>query len=124
MTLGIGTDIVEIQRIAQVLERQGDRFLNRILTPAERDEYQRRNKPIKFLANRFAGKEAIAKALGSGIADGVGFHNMEILPNTRGAPEALLNGRAEERLIEAGARRVLLSLADEQHYVVAFAVIV
>lgn len=124
MTLGIGTDIVEIQRIGQVLERQGDRFLKRILTPAERDEYERRNKPIKFLANRFAGKEAIAKALGSGIADGVTFHHMEILPNAQGAPEVVLNGRAEQRLLEAGAQKVLLSLADEQHYVVAFAVIV
>ncbi|GGX69871.1 holo-ACP synthase [Saccharospirillum salsuginis] len=123
MAQGIGTDIVEIERIARVLERQGDRFLNRILTPAERDEYQRRNRPVKFLANRFAGKEAVAKALGCGIADGVTFHCIEILPNAQGAPEVVLTDRAEERLGMAGAQKVLLSLADEHHYVVAFALI-
>lgn len=123
MVQGIGTDIVEIERIAQVLDRQGERFLNRILTPAEREEFHRRNGPIKFLANRFAGKEAVAKALGSGIADGVTFHGIEILPNAEGAPEVALTGRAAERLTSAGAHRVLLSLADEHHYVVAFAVL-
>lgn len=123
MVAGIGTDIVEIGRVQTVLERQGERFLTRILTPAERAEYDRRHRPIKFLANRFCGKEAVAKALGTGIARGVTFQNIEILPNARGAPEVSLSGRARECLLEAGADTVMISLADEHLSVVAFALI-
>lgn len=123
MIAGIGTDIVKIERIQEVLSRQGERFLNRILTATERAEYQRRNSPIKFLANRFAGKEAVAKALGTGIAAGVSFQDIEILPNPQGAPKVVLVGRARECLLESGASTVLISLADEHESVVAFALI-
>lgn len=122
--MNIGTDIVSIGRIEGVLTKQGERFLRRILTPAEHTEYQRRGAPIKFLANRFAGKEAIAKALGTGIAKGVTFQNIEILPNEQGAPCAELSGAALARQQTLGARKVHLSLADENEYVVAFAVVV
>lgn len=121
--MNIGTDIVNIDRIGQVLDQQGDRFLRRILTSAEQSEYQRRGKPLKFLANRFAGKEAIAKALGTGIAQGVTFQGIEILPDEHGAPCAQLHGVALEKQQALGATRVHISLADEQEYVVAFAVI-
>lgn len=121
--MNIGTDIVNIQRIEQVLARQGERFVQRILTGAEQDEYRRRGAPVKFLANRFAGKEAIAKALGTGIARGVGFKGIEILPDAEGAPRARLSGEALARQQVLGADRVHISLADELDYVVAFAVI-
>lgn len=120
MIRGIGTDIVDIERIAAVLERQGARFVQRILTEAERAEYQRRGEPVKFLANRFAGKEAVAKALGTGIAAGVTFQQIVILPNEQGAPQVSLTGRAAE--LGQGAQ-VLLSLTDERHSVVAFALL-
>ncbi|MEX0624267.1 holo-ACP synthase [Saccharospirillum sp.] len=121
--MNIGTDIVNIQRIEQVLAQQGERFLRRILTSAEQDEYQRRGAPVKFLANRFAGKEAIAKALGTGIAQGITFQGIEILPDEHGAPCAQLSGAALEKQRALGAARVYISLADEQDYVVAFAVV-
>lgn len=120
MIRGIGTDIVDIERIQAVLERQGERFVQRILTPAEQAEYQRRGAPVKFLANRFAGKEAVAKALGTGIADGVTFQQIEILPGKRGAPEVQLSGRAAEI---GQSDQLLLSLTDERRSVVAFAVL-
>jgi len=120
MIRGIGTDIVDIERIQTVLERQGERFVQRILTSAEQAEYQRRGAPVKFLANRFAGKEAVAKALGTGIADGVTFQQIEILPGERGAPEVQLSGRAAEI---GKADQMLLSLTDERCSVVAFAVL-
>lgn len=123
MIRGIGTDIVDIARIAQVLERQGTRFLTRILTLAEQEEYARRQQSVRFLANRFAGKEAIAKALGTGIAQGVTFQDMEILPGVRGAPCVVLSGRAAEHLERLQAKEVLLSLSDEKQAVVAFALI-
>lgn len=122
--MNIGTDIVNIDRIAQVLARQGDRFLNRILTVAEREVYRQRGEPVKFLANRFAAKEAIAKALGTGIAGGVTFQGIEILPDERGAPCARLSGVALETQRSLGALTVHISLADEKDYVVAFAVVV
>lgn len=120
MITGIGTDIVDIERIQAVLERQGERFVQRILTPAERAEYQRRGEPVKFLANRFAGKEAVAKALGTGIAAGVTFQQIEILPDERGAPQVQLSGRAAA-IVQAD--QVLLSLTDERRSVVAFALV-
>lgn len=120
MIRGIGTDIVDIERIQAVLERQGERFVQRILTPAEQVEYQRRGAPVKFLANRFAGKEAVAKALGTGIADGVTFQQIEILPGERGAPEVQLSGRAAQI---GQSDQLLLSLTDERRSVVAFAVL-
>ncbi|WP_127556335.1 holo-ACP synthase [Saccharospirillum alexandrii] len=121
--MNIGTDIVNIQRIEQVLAQQGERFLRRILTSSEQEEYQRRGAPVKFLANRFAGKEAIAKALGTGIAQGVTFQGIEILPDELGAPRAQLHGVALAKQQALGAVRVHISLADEHDYVVAFAVI-
>lgn len=120
MITGIGTDIIDIERVQAVLERQGQRFVERILTAAEQAEYRRRGEPVKFLANRFAGKEAVAKALGTGIAAGVTFQQIEILPDERGAPVVSLTAEAA-RL--ARAAEVWLSLSDERRSVVAFAVL-
>jgi holo-[acyl-carrier protein] synthase len=70
MTIAIGTDIVEIARIAEAVSRQGSRFVQRVLTDSEFNDYQARGETAAFLAKRFAGKEAIAKALGTGIGRG------------------------------------------------------
>ncbi len=120
---GIGTDIVSIARIQTSFERQGDRFVNRILTNKEQEIFRQRNNSMSFLANRFAGKEALAKALGTGIAKGVSFTDMEILVNSQGGPVVTLTGFAHEQLLNLGATHAQVSLSDERDYAVAFAVI-
>ena len=121
--IGIGTDILEIKRIDAVLERLGDRFVRRILTLQEQVEYRDSGQPVRLLAKRFAAKEAIAKALGTGIGRGVSWQDMEVAHNDSGAPLVRLSGGALAVVQRRGGRGVELSLADEQDYVVAFAVL-
>ena len=124
MTIAIGTDIVEIQRIASALERQGDKFVQRILTESEIAEYQARGNSVAFLAKRFAAKEAIAKALGTGIGRGISFQHMIVSNNSDGAPQVELQANAAERLKQMGGSQVLLSLSDEKNYALAYVVII
>lgn len=124
MTIAIGTDIVEIQRIASALERQGDKFVQRILTKSERVEYQARGNPVAFLAKRFAAKEAIAKALGTGIGRGISFQQLIVSNNSDGAPQVELQANAAERLKQLGGSKVLLSLSDEKKYALAYVAII
>lgn len=119
--IALGTDILEIQRISAVVERLGERFVRRILTPAEQAEYYASQQPVRLLAKRFAAKEAIAKALGTGIGRGVSWQDIEVQHDAHGAPLAVLTGGAAEVVLRRGGTGVLLSLADEQAYVVAFA---
>ena len=123
MTIAIGTDIVEIQRIASALERQGDKFVQRILTESEIAEYQARGNSVAFLAKRFAAKEAIAKALGTGIGRGISFQHMIVSNNSEGAPQVELQANAAERLKQLGGSKVLLSLSDEKNYALAYVAI-
>lgn len=120
--LGLGTDIVQIARIQQTFAKQGERFVQRLLTDAEQAVFQQRRQSISFLANRFAAKEAIAKALGTGIAQGVSFNQIEILPNELGAPTVQLYGAAQQVLSQAGGTAIKVSISDERDYCVAFAV--
>ena len=124
MTIAIGTDIVEIQRIANALERQGDKFVQRILTESEMAEYQARGNSVAFLAKRFAAKEAIAKALGTGIGRGISFQHMVVSNNAEGAPLVELQANAAERLKQLGGTNVLLSLSDEKNYALAYVAII
>ena len=124
MTIAIGTDIVEIQRIASALERQGDKFVQRILTESEIVEYQARGNSVAFLAKRFAAKEAIAKALGTGIGRGISFQHMIVSNNSEGAPQVELQANAAERLKQLGGSQVLLSLSDEKNYALAYVAII
>ena len=124
MIIAIGTDIVEIQRIADAVERQGDKFVQRILTKSEITDYQMRGNSMSFLAKRFAAKEAIAKALGTGIGRGISFQHMIISNNAEGAPQVELQDNAAERLKQLDGANVLLSLSDEKNYALAYAAIV
>lgn len=124
MTIAIGTDIVEIQRIASALERQGDKFVQRILTKSEIVEYQARGNSVAFLAKRFAAKEAIAKALGAGIGRGISFQQLIVSNNSDGAPQVELQANAAERLKQLGGSKVLLSLSDEKNYALAYVAII
>lgn len=124
LTHGVGTDLIHQTRIEQVLERHGQRFVARILTPAERDRYAQVSNPINYLTKSFAAKEALSKALGTGIAQGVSFQDFEITRDTAGAPVVMVQGEAK-RLIEqhAQATGLRLSLSDDDGWVQAFAVL-
>ena len=121
--IAIGTDILRIARVEEVVARLGDRFVTRILTPAEQDEYRASGQPERLLAKRFAAKEAVAKALGTGIGRGVSWQDITIGHDGHGAPLVILSGGALEVATGRGGARVELSLADETEYVVAFAVL-
>lgn len=117
--VGLGTDLVEIGRIQRLIERHGDAIAERILTPTELDEWRRQTKPEVFLAKRFAAKEAAVKALGTGIAQGIGFQQLEIQHDELGKPLLVLTGRAIERAILLGASRWHLSISDERSHALA-----
>lgn len=127
MTIAIGTDILEIERLESALSRLGEKFIARILTPAERvrfDEIVDDRSQLNFLAKRWCAKEAIAKALGTGIAKGVGWQQIEVLNQQSGAPTVLLTGAALQTLNDLGASKALISLSDERHYCVAFCTLI
>ncbi|MCS7276973.1 MAG: holo-ACP synthase [Dehalococcoidia bacterium] len=118
MDNAVGVDIIEIERVAQALARFGDRFLRRVFTPMEAALYGR--KPHE-LAARFAAKEAVMKALGTG-AQGVAWREIEVLPNRRGKPLVFLHGRARERARALGLTGLDVSMSHSRHYAVAMAV--
>ena len=121
MIIGIGTDLVLVSRIQAVLGRQGERFAARILTPAERQRFSSHSQPVRYLAKRYAAKEAILKALGTGLAKGMSWQHMQIDNDAQGAPQVTLSGVALERLQRGGGGRILLSLSDEREQALAFA---
>lgn len=120
---GIGADLLDQSRIEKVLSKQGERFSKRILTPEELLVWQGKECSVNFLAKRFAAKEAISKALGTGIAKGIGFQQMNISADDLGKPIVVLSGAALERAQELGGQEVLLSLSDEGEMILAFAVL-
>ncbi len=121
--IAVGTDILKFSRIDEVLDRLGERFVERILTPDEREEYAASKRPGNLLAKRFAAKEAIAKSLGTGIGRGVSWQDIRITHDASGAPGVELSGGALEVMSQRGGSRILLSLADENDCVIAFAVL-
>ncbi|KAB7627563.1 holo-ACP synthase [Alkalilimnicola sp. S0819] len=121
--VGLGTDIVRVARLARIQARHGERFALRILTEAELAGYRRSPRPEAVLARRLAAKEAAAKALGTGIAAGVTFKDLEVSHDALGKPLLRLHGAAARRLQALGGRRCHLSISDEQDYAVAFVVL-
>ncbi len=123
MVIGIGTDLMEIARIAQSIDRFGERFLERVFTPGEIAYCRRKQKTAaESFAARFAAKEAGAKALGTGISRGVSWLELEVGREPGGRPLLSLSGRAAERAQSLGINRVSLSLTHSRD--VAFAVVV
>jgi holo-[acyl-carrier protein] synthase len=123
VSLSVGVDLVELERIAQVVGRYGDRFLSRIYTPEELLHCRGR---VPELAARFAAKEAVSKALGVGMnhisAQGIGWRDVEVLSDRRGKPLLKLSGRAHELADEQGLREWAVSLSHERAYAMAFVV--
>lgn len=122
--IAVGTDILEVARMEAVLARQGERFVRRILTPEEFRDYQGSGQPARLLARRFAAKEAVAKALGTGIGRGVSWQDIQIAHDAAGAPRVELAGGAREVMLARAGSAVLISISDERHYTVAFAALV
>lgn len=122
--ISVGTDIVEIDRVRVVFERHEKRFSARILTPRELQIMATKHQPWRYLAKRFAAKEAIAKCLGTGIGVELGWHDLDVDSTAAGAPVVHLSPRASALAASQGGSRVLLSIADERAYAVAFAVLV
>jgi holo-[acyl-carrier protein] synthase len=120
MIFGIGTDIVRISRVRQSLERHGERFARRLLAAQEMADFQRTPHPARFLARRFAAKEAVAKAYGTGFTQGMTFRDIAVGHDAAGKPLLLLSGRALELQQELGIGEQFISISDEQEYAVAF----
>ncbi|CAK6490198.1 Holo-[acyl-carrier-protein] synthase [Pantoea sp. Nvir] len=121
--LGLGTDIVEIERIAGVIERSGDRLARRVLSEAEWQQYQQHQQPVRFLAKRFAVKEAAAKAFGTGIRGGLAFNQFEVYNDELGKPGLRFFNHASDVAERLGVRQVHVTLADERHYACATVII-
>ena len=123
MILGIGIDIIEVERIKASHERFGERFLDRILHPNEISYCLSHKAPAPFLAVRFAAKEAISKAFGTGIGAELGWRDMEIGRKDTGEPFVILHEAGQKLLQARGARAVLISLSHTQTYATAVAIL-
>lgn len=120
MIFGIGTDIVAVRRMQEALQRHGDRFADRILTPYEMEGYTAAPHKARFLAKRFAAKEAAAKALGTGFSDGLSLHHIEVIHDNKGRPGLAFSERGAELLEQYAVGETFLSIADEHDYAVAY----
>ena len=127
MIFGIGTDLVEIERIAEIYRRHGDHFVDRLLMPQERAGFERQRnreaRAARFLAQRFAAKEATVKALGTGFAHGMWIKDCGVVQNAWGRPEIVWSERAQALCARMGVGAGYLTLSDEQGLVVAVAVL-
>lgn len=127
MIIGFGADLCDIRRIADALERHGERFPRRLFTPAEREYCDAKTARAASYAKRFAAKEACAKALGVGISQGVGWLDMGVVNLPSGMPTLELTGGAEARLRQitppGTTARVHLTLTDEEPYAQAMVLI-
>lgn len=120
--LGLGTDIVEIRRIEATLERS-ERLALRVLTEQELVIFHQHSTPARYLAKRWAAKEAAAKALGTGIGRGISFHDFDITNDLLGAPKMTLSAGALEKANQLGVSQVFISISDEEHYAMATVVL-
>ena len=120
MIFGIGTDIVRVSRIEKALDHYGERFVQRVLAARELADFQRTPHPARFLARRFAAKEAVVKAYGTGFSQGMTFQDIVVSHDPAGKPLLLLTGRALELQQELDIGETFISISDEQEYAVAF----
>jgi len=119
---GIGIDVVEVDRIEAAIERQGDVFLKRLFTEREREYCGKQKRPALHYAARFAAKEAVSKALGTGIGGEAGWLDMEVERAESGAPKMVFSGKAAEFLAREGISEVQVSLSHAKEYAAANAV--
>lgn len=120
---GIGIDVVEVERIGSSMAEFGDRFADRVFTASERDYCERQKRPEIHYAARFAAKEAVAKALGTGIGKDLAWLDMEVRRRDSGEPEVFLSGDGAKFADKIKLAQIKISLTHAQHYAAANAVV-
>jgi holo-[acyl-carrier protein] synthase len=123
MIFGIGVDVLEVKRIGETLERFGAHFIERLLMPEEQAQLARTQRRVRFIAMRFAAKEAIVKAMGTGFSHGVWIRDVGVVQNAWGKPEVVFSERGERVRRELGVGEGHVTLTDEAGLVVAVAVL-
>lgn len=122
MIKGVGADLIRVARLEKAVRRSGQRFLERVFASEELQYCQGKKNPFPHLAVRFAAKEAILKALGTGWGLGLGWKEVLIYHDEEGRPRVRLEGKAQERAQKMGVADILISLSHEGDYALAFAV--
>lgn len=123
MIFGIGTDVLEISRIERVYQLYGERFAERLLLDEEQTLFQKSKNKVRFLGMRFAAKEAIAKALGTGFSNGIWVRDVGSVPNPLGQPQVVYSERGRAVCARLGVGEGFLTLTDEAGLIVAVAVL-
>src|ERR1017187_5672289 len=123
MILGTGIDIIEVARIAASFEKFGERFVHRILLPDEIAYCLGHRRPAPFLAARFAAKEAVSKAFGTGIGAQLGWQDIEIRRHESGEPFVMLHGKGAELFAARGAKKLHVSLSHTENYAAVTAIL-
>lgn len=123
MLIGIGTDLAKIERFAAILQRRGVAITRRLLTVNEQAAMQQAANPAAFLAKRFAAKEALLKALGTGLRNGLSWQHIDVSNDALGKPIIELNGAAAALAAAQGVKSIHLSITDEKDMALAFVVL-
>lgn len=123
MIIGIGCDIVSLDRIERAIAKHGEHFLNNVLTPWERETYDIRPDRKLFFGGRWAAKEACAKALGCGIGAGAGFAEIAVIHDNHGAPKLSLSGNALATADKLGVKTIHVTISHDSGYAAAFVVL-
>lgn len=118
--IGIGTDILEIERLEQAMIRSRGEIIKRILTPEEQKIAAQKGRAVTgYYAGRWTAKEAVSKMLGSGIGKDCSFQDITVLNDEKGAPYVVLSGAAKEKAESLGITKILVSISHEEHYCIA-----
>lgn len=123
MIFGVGTDICELMRVQSTFDRFGDHFVDRLLLDAERALFEKTKHPARFLAMRFAAKEATVKAMGTGFAHGMWIRDVGVVNNAWGRPEVVFSERGQAVCDRLGVGDAHISLSDDAGLIIAFAVV-
>src|SRR5438270_11311968 len=121
--IGIGVDLIECARIQRSIDRFGERFLRRVFTDGEIAYSMSMKFPERHLAARFAGKEAVSKAFGTGIGKAMGWRNIDIRKKESGEPFLVFSGSAEELATQRGVTSALITLSHTEHHAIACVVL-
>ena len=120
---GIGTDLVNINRVQRLYNKYGQKFVDKILLPEEKKLLESNRDPVKFLANRFAGKEAAAKAFGTGFSQGVNWKDIGVTKNLSGQPKLIFSKKIKALFLQKEILSAHISLTDDPPWAIAFVIL-